>query len=215
MWSVTTGRGPVFHWVITWNYHLRMSLVWIYFHKPMYSSLSCSFSNNSHLEQRCWNCLKLIPLERWRWRTSEVNSFVVWKGSRAFGSLHCWVAVPCEFMWLRECHSSAMIQDRIICGMLNDCLWQRSLQESGLTLEKCVSICQKVEKRGVQAMDRTIPVEWEHQVKCEQDSQEHYKQFPKNKVHFHPADSCSIWCFDDVSPPSSGKHGDTDSTKLK
>ena len=56
------------------------------------------------------------------------------------------VAETCEFGTLKD----HLIRDRIVCGVRENAVRRKLLQESGLTLSKCVDICRAVEATSAQ-----------------------------------------------------------------
>nr|XP_054602637.1 uncharacterized protein K02A2.6-like [Nothobranchius furzeri] len=55
----------------------------------------------------------------------------------------------CEFGTLRD----SLVRDRIVCGTVDNALRERLLRETGLTLDKCVSMCRAAETTRAQAKE--------------------------------------------------------------
>ena len=56
------------------------------------------------------------------------------------------LAETCKFGTLKD----HLIRDRIVCGVRENAVRRKLLQESGLTLSKCVDICRAVEATSAQ-----------------------------------------------------------------
>lgn len=87
-----------------------------------------------------------VTFERYKFFTYDQKQGVPF--DQYLAELHT-MSKTCEFGTLRD----SLVRDRIVCGTVDNALRERLLRETGLTLEKCVSMCRAAETTRAQAKE--------------------------------------------------------------
>lgn len=87
-----------------------------------------------------------VTFERYKFFTHDKKQGVPF--DQYLAELHT-LSKTCEFGTLRD----SLIRDRIVYGTVDNALRERLLHESGLTLEKCVTMCRAAETTPAQAKE--------------------------------------------------------------
>ncbi|XP_061887621.1 uncharacterized protein K02A2.6-like isoform X2 [Entelurus aequoreus] len=87
-----------------------------------------------------------VTFERYKFFTHDQKQGVPF--DQYMAELHT-LSKTCEFDTLRD----SLVRDRIVCGTMDNALRERLLRETGLTLDKCVSMCRAAETTRAQAKE--------------------------------------------------------------
>lgn len=87
-----------------------------------------------------------LMFERYKFFTHDQKQGVPF--DQYLAELHT-LSKTCEFGTLRD----SLVRDRIVCGTVDNALRERLLRETGLTLDKCVSMCRAAETTRAQAKE--------------------------------------------------------------
>nr|XP_054606603.1 uncharacterized protein K02A2.6-like [Nothobranchius furzeri] len=87
-----------------------------------------------------------VTYERYKFFTHDQKQGIPF--DQYLAELHT-LSKSCEFETLRD----SLVRDRIVCGTVDNALRERLLRETGLTLDKCVSMCRAAETTRAQAKE--------------------------------------------------------------
>lgn len=87
-----------------------------------------------------------VTFERYKFSTHDQKQGVLF--DQYLAELHT-LSKTCEFGTLRD----SLVRDRVVCGTVDNALRERLLRETGLTLDKCVSMCRAAETTRAQAKE--------------------------------------------------------------
>ncbi|XP_020556682.2 uncharacterized protein K02A2.6 [Oryzias latipes] len=87
-----------------------------------------------------------VTFERYKFFTHDQKQGIPF--DQYLAELHT-LSKTCEFGTLRD----SLVRDRIVCGTADNGLRERLLRETGLTLDKCVSMCRAAETTRAQAKE--------------------------------------------------------------